>query len=88
MIRKVLVGAAVVVGTLAFSAPAMASDGVFAGVYPSEGAARQACSDGVTQGRWDICTFKFRRDGQVELWIKKFEKPTPGGTAQNPNLPS
>ncbi|MER7010265.1 hypothetical protein ABT324_02400 [Saccharopolyspora sp. NPDC000359] len=73
VIRKVIVGAAVVAGMLSFSVPAMATDGVFAGVYPSLSSAMRACEDGKAQGRWDICSFVQHADGQVELWINSLD---------------
>ncbi|GAA0504280.1 hypothetical protein GCM10011581_45430 [Saccharopolyspora subtropica] len=75
MIRTMLVGVALLAGTLAFSTPAMAASGydTFAGVYPNDEAVVQACRDGVADERWvDMtdCYFKHRTDGQWELWVR------------------
>lgn len=70
MLRKLVVGTAIVAGSFAISAPAMAaSSPTFAGVYPDTQAAKEACYDGIDQGRWNLCTMEFTDGGQVELWV-------------------
>ncbi|MBB5159599.1 hypothetical protein [Saccharopolyspora phatthalungensis] len=72
MLRKILVGAAVVAGSLAVAAPAMATSGpYFAGVYPSVPAAQAACDAGKAQGRWDHCAIKGAAGQQAVMYVWK-----------------
>ncbi|MGI8309446.1 hypothetical protein [Saccharopolyspora hattusasensis] len=71
MLKKLAIFGAFAVASMTAVTPlASAATSYYAGVYPSTSAAVKACNDGISQGRWDGCSYKIRANrGGVELWV-------------------
>lgn len=71
MMRKILAGAAIVAGSLAFSAPAMAVANPTEShyVFTSRAEAEQYCRAGIAAGDWGYCTYKTNvSNGVTHMW--------------------